>query len=80
MTRIKFINFLMNMVIKFQSVLCTIYDYLKDMKILALLAESERLHKRLDLLKETEEECKKQQDNLREKVGSIEKELKTYWK
>ena len=80
MTRIKFINFLMDMVIKFQSVLCTIYDYLKDMKILALLAESERLHKRLDLLKETEEECKKQQDNLREKVGSIEKELNTYWK
>ena len=80
MTRIKLINFLMDMVIKFQSVLCTIYDYLKDMKILALLAESERLHKRLDLLKETEVECKKQQDNLREKVGSIEKELNTYWK
>ena len=80
MTRIKFINFLMDMVIKFQSVLCTIYDYLKDMKILALLAESERLQKRLDLLKEVEGECKKQQDNLREKVGSIEKELNTYWK
>ena len=80
MTRIKLINFLMDMVIKFQSVLCTIYDYLKDMKILALLAESERLQKRLDLLKETEVECKKQQDNLREKVGSIEKELNTYWK
>lgn len=80
MTRIKLINFLMDMVIKFQSVLCTIYDYLKDMKILALLAESERLHKRLDLLKEVEGECKKQQDNLREKVGSIEKELNTYWK
>ena len=80
MTRIKLINFSMDMVIKFQSVLCIIYDYLKDMKILALLAESERLHKRLDLLKETEGECKKQQDNLREKVGSIEKELDTYWK
>ena len=80
MTRIKLINFLMDMVIKFQSILCTIYDYLKDMKILALLAESERLHKRLDLLKEVEGECKKQQDNLREKVGSIEKELNTYWK
>ena len=80
MTRIKLINFLMDMVIKFQSVLCTIYDYLKDMKILALLAESERLQKRLDLLKEVEGECKKQQDNLREKVGSIEKELNTYWK
>ena len=80
MTRIKIINFLMDMVIKFQSVLCTIYDYLKDMKILALLAESERLYKRLDLLKEVEGECKKQQDNLREKVGSIEKELNTYWK
>ena len=80
MTRIKLINFLMDMVIKFQSILCTIYDYLKDMKILALLAESERLHKRLDLLKEVEGECKKQQDNLREKAGSIEKELNTYWK
>ena len=80
MTRIKLINFLMDMVIKFQSVLCIIYDYLKDMKILALLAKSERLHKRLDLLKEVEGECKKQQDNLWEKVGSIEKELKTYWK
>ena len=70
----------MDMVIKFQSVLCTIYDYLKDMKILALLAESERLHKRLVLLKEVEGECKKQQDNLREKVDSIKKELNTYWK
>ena len=50
------------------------------MKILALLAESERLHKRLVLLKEVEGECKKQQDNLWEKVGSIEKELNTYWK
>ena len=80
MTRIKLINFLMDMVIKFQSILCILYDYLKDMKILALLAESERLHKRLDLLKEVEGECKKQQDNLREKIGSIEKELNTYWK
>ena len=78
MTRIKLINFLMDVVIKFQSVLCTIYDYLKDIKFLTLLAELERLYKRLDLLKEVEGECKKQQDRLLEKIGSIEKELNTF--
>ena len=78
MTRIKLINFLMDVVIKFQSVLCIIYDYLKDIKFLALLAESERLHKRLDLLKEVEGECKKQQDRLQEKMDSIKKELNTF--
>lgn len=78
MTRIKLINFLMDMVIKFQSVLCTIYDYLKDMKFLTLLAELERLYKRLALLKEVEEECKEQQDRLLEKMDSIKKELNIF--
>lgn len=78
MTRIKLINFLMNMVIKFQSVLCIIYDYLKEMKFLTLLAELEKLYKRLDLLKEAEGECKKQQDRLLEKMDPIEKELNTF--
>ena len=78
MTRIKLINFLMDMVIKFQSALCIIYDYLKDMKFLALLAELERLYKRLALLKEVEEECKEQQDRLLEKMDSIKKELNIF--
>ena len=78
MTRIKLINFLMDMVIKFQSVLYTIYDYLKDMKFLTLLAELERLYKRLALLKEVEEECKEQQDRLLEKMDSIKKELNIF--
>ena len=78
MTRIKLINFLMDMVIKFQSVLCTIYDYLKDMKFLTLLAELERLYKRLALLKEVEGECKEQQDRLLEKMDSIKKELNIF--
>lgn len=77
MTRIKLINFLMDMDIKFQSVLCIIYDYLKDMKFLTLLAERERLYKRLVLLKEVEEDCKEQQDRLLEKIDSIKKELNT---
>ena len=78
MTRIKLINFLMDMVIKFQDILHIIYDYLNDMKFLALVDEFERLHKEIDVLKDAEKAYKKQQDILREKVGSIEKELDTY--
>lgn len=78
MTRIKLIEFLMDMDIKFQSVLCIIYDYLKDMKFLTLLAELEKLYKRLAILNEVEEECKEQQDRLLEKINSIKKELNTF--
>lgn len=80
MTRIKLIEFSMKMILKFQDILLIVYDYLNDMKFLALVAESGRLYKEIDMLKEAEKACKKQQDNLREKVGSIEKELDTYRK
>ena len=80
MTRIKLIEFSMKMILKFQDTLLIVYDYLNDMKFLALVAESERLYKEIDMLKEAEKACKKQQDNLREKVGFIEKELDTYRK
>ena len=78
MTRIKLINFLMKMILKFRNILLIVYDYLNDMKFLALVDESERLYKEIAELKEDEKDCKKQQDILREKVGSIEKELDTY--
>lgn len=78
MTRIKLINFLMKMILKFQDILHIVYDYLNDMKFLALVDESERLYKEIAELKEAEEACKEQQDILLEKVGSIEKELDTY--
>lgn len=78
MTRIKLINFLMKMILKFQDILHIVYDYLNDMKFLALVDESERLYKEIAELKEAEEDCKEQQDILWEKVGSIEKELDTY--
>lgn len=78
MTRIKLINFLMKMILKFQDILHIVYDYLNDMKFLALVDESERLYKEIAELKEAEEACKEQQDILWEKVGSIEKELDTY--
>lgn len=80
MTRIKLIEFSMEMILKFQDILLIVYDYLNDMKFLALVAESGRLYTEIDMLKEAEKACKKQQDNLREKVGSIEKELDTYRK
>lgn len=78
MTRIKLINFLMKMILKFQDILHIVYDYLNDMKFLALVDESERLYKEIAELKEAEEACKEQQAILLEKVGSIEKELDTY--
>lgn len=78
MTRIKLINFLMKMILKFQDTLHIVYDYLNDMKFLVLVDESERLYKEIEELKEDEKDCKKQQDILWEKVGSIEKELDTY--
>ena len=78
MTRIKLINFLMKMILKFQDILHIVYDYLNDMKFLVLVDESEGLYKEIDVLKDAEKDCKKQQDILWEKVGSIEKELDTY--
>ena len=78
MTRIKLINFLMKMILKFQDILHIVYDYLNDMKFLTLVDESEKLYKEIAELKEAEEACKEQQDILWEKVGSIEKELDTY--
>lgn len=78
MTRIKLINFLMKMILKFQYILHIVYDYLNDMKFLVLVDESERLYKEIDVLKDAEKDCKKQQDILWEEVGSIEKELDTY--
>lgn len=80
MTRIKLIEFSMKMILKFQNILLIIYDYLNDMKFIVLVDESKRFYKEIDMLKEAEKACKKQQDNLREKVGSIEKELDTYRK
>ena len=78
MTRIKLINFLMKMILKFQNILHIVYDYLNDMKFLVLVDESERLYKEIDELKDAEKACKKQQDILWAKAGSIEKELDTY--
>ena len=78
MTRIKLINFLMKMILKFQNTLHIVYDYLNDMKFLMLVDESERLYKEIAVLQDAEKDCKKQQDILWEKVGSIEKELDTY--
>lgn len=78
MTRIKLIEFLMKMILKFQDALHIVYDYLNDMKFLVLVDESEGLYKEIDELKDAEKDCKKQQDILWEKVGSIEKELETY--
>ena len=78
MTRIKLINFLMKMILKFQDTLHIVYDYLNDMKFLVLVDESERLYKEIDVLKDAEKASKKQQDILWEKAGSIEKELDTY--
>ena len=66
------------MILKFQDILLIVYDYLNDMKFLALVDESEKLYKEIVVLKEAEEACKEQQDILLEKVGSIEKELDTY--
>lgn len=71
MTRIKLIEFSMKMILKFQDILLIIYDYLNVMKFLALVDESERLYEEIDVLKEAEKACKKQQDILRRRLVSL---------
>lgn len=80
MTRIEFLDFSMDKVAKIQENLYDFYDYLKEQKFLALLEKAKMLRKEIGLLKEAEMACKRQQEELKEQVDSLEKELETYKK
>lgn len=78
MTKIQFLDFLMDKVTQMYNSLLDLYDYLKEQKFLALLDEVDRLRTEIDILKEAERACKKQQDTLNDKIDFIKKELANY--
>ena len=80
MPKIEFIDFLMDKVTQMSDSLLDLYDYLKEQKFLALLEKAKMLRKEIDLLKEAEMACKRQQEDLQEQVDALEEELKTYQK
>ena len=80
MTRIEFLDFSMDKVTQMYNSLLDLYDYLKEQKFLALLEKAKMLRKEIDLLKEAEMACKRQQEDLQEQVDALEEELKTYQK
>ena len=80
MTKIEFLDFSMDKVTQMYNSLLDLYDYLKEQKFLALLEKAKMLRKEIDLLKEAEMACKRQQEDLQEQVDALEEELKTYQK
>ena len=80
MTKIEFLDFLMDKVTKIQENLYDLYAYLKEQKLLALHKEAAMLRKEISLLREAEMACREKQEDLQEQVDALEEELKTYQK
>ena len=80
MTKIKCIDYLMQMVTKVHEDVLDLYDCLKEEKFLALLEKEEMLRKEISLLREVEMTCQKKQEELQEQVDALEKEMGTFKK